>query len=1006
MHRGSQPKKNLSTIPRMNINRGRDQIHGDSVEVNNIGGDLVQNFATRSLSSRITRKLWDAVAGVGASHLSQQQFDRGLECLEGTREEVLEAIYAWLMSEDGSSPIYWISGAAGVGKSAIAMTIAKSYEGKGLASSFFFFRPDPKRNNPSAFALSIAHDLKVRMPFAEGYITRRISKDPTILEATLEDQFRELVFEPCLRNRLLRRILHQLSFVPKEPRLVIIDGLDECSDENTQRRILSTILSSYKQSRHFPLRFLICSRPEAWIREAFNEEDLRRLTQHFQLDDEIFPDRDIERYYLREFRNIRESPQFARLPFPEVWPSPEDLVCLVDKSSGQFVYAVTAVKFVTLRCSNPLTQLRTILDYTPDNPPSRSSFAAIDTLYQMILSDHPDPEQLLPVLAAILILPPHGLSSPEFIELLLGLPTGEIDIILRPMHSILNIRNADVPITAYHASFIDFLYDKSRSQCFHIDKAAQRDFFARRWIQALEPRNQPRSSDDQTKCTLWDGWTDFCLRVERPSEGLLFDLRKMDILAVYISVVLIHHEREELSSIITGPLEAIISWLAPLDGSPPVQVIRHFQVILTQYKSLLTAKSDESIQGQLRGSPRHELATLYHLVLTAHPDPERLRSILSAILVLPPHLKPSPTYIGLLFGLPPGEVILALQGMRSVLDVRGCEDEIRVRHPSFTDYLVDQKQSHEFHIDIRAQRHFIARQWLDSVSAFKMQMYSFDELYGDSTNSFFTEWMGFCTTKFTKPTQHLMNGLRDIDFASVFFCKHFPKFTGRYPLPRWSDTFQALRAWMVKVNRGYNFPHSVQGLVEKLEKSPKSFHLEQSSEPLSDDDLVVAVLITIEWPGDNRLVSDATRNYQRQAPLRIRECYCNILLPESEFGDPAKHLAYQEACTRVAKVYITEIEVLAKTGHEYELADVFGSLVDSSLLQRCQINTELLLSLKNLFGSVRERQEMRFLYASAGGIRARLYDWIGTFPESFAQEAAGLKAQVNALPWKKWQFKI
>ncbi|KAK1226723.1 hypothetical protein PQX77_010266 [Marasmius sp. AFHP31] len=461
-----------------NINQGRDQFNGSgNVQINNL-------VACKG-------RLWDEVAGVGASHSSKQQFDRGLERLEGTRVAIIDAILDWLASKDSSSPICWLSGAAGVGKSSIAMTVAKFCEGKQLASSFFFFRPDPKRNNPSAFVLSIAHDLVVRMPFARGYINERISKDPTILEARMEDQFRELVFKPCVRWGQLRWLISQLPLAPKEPTLVIIDGLDECSDEETQRHILLTILSSYKQSRHFPLRFLICSRREKWIQEAFVEENVRGLVRHFRLDDEVFPNRDIELYYLREFKKIRESPQFARLPFPESWPSPENLKYLVDKSSGQFAYAATMVKIVRTRGSNPLAQLSSILNYAFDNP--SESFAPIDLLYRMILSDHHNPKQLIPVLAAIFILPPHAPSSPEFIELLLGLRTGEVDIILRPMHSVLNIRDANISIVPFHASFMEFLYDELRSEHFYIDAFTQRDILARHWVQGLKPTNQPSS---------------------------------------------------------------------------------------------------------------------------------------------------------------------------------------------------------------------------------------------------------------------------------------------------------------------------------------------------------------------------------------------------------------------------------------------------------------------------------------------------------------------------------
>ncbi|KAJ8082927.1 hypothetical protein PM082_008784 [Marasmius tenuissimus] len=1192
MCRGSRPKDDHSAMPRTNINRGRDQILGDIVEVNNVGGDQVQqNFVTNLFSPRTTR-LQDRLAGVGASHLSQKQYDRGLECLEGTRVELIRAILDWLASKDWSSPVCWLSGATGVGKSSIAMTIAKSCEGKGLASSFFFFRPDPKRNNPSAFVLSIAHGLVERMPFARGYINKRIARYPTILEASMEDQFRELVFKPCVRWRQLRRLVSKLPLAPKEPSLVIIDGLDECSDEDTQRHILSTILYSYKQSRHFPLRFLICSRPEKWIREAFDEEDFRRLTQHFRLDDEVFPNRDIERYYLREFKRIRESPQFARLPFPRVWPSPEDLERLVDKSSGQFVYAATMIKVVSSRGSNPITQLRNMLDHDPpsgsfaavdylyqvvlsdhpnpdqlvlvlaaifilpphappssefielllglpigevdiilrpmhsvlnirdadvpiaayhasfmdflfdesrserfyigasarrevlarrwiqalkptnqssssdsaatctlwdgwvefcrnierpsqkllsdlrktdllticvnvalihrncrelssivtrpleaiiswlatmdDSPPVETiqyfqefleqlkpdgrPLTAIDSLYQMILSNHPNPEQLAHVLAAIFILPPHGPSSPEFIELLLGLPSGEVDVILRPMHSVLTIRGADIPIVAFHASFTDFLFDESRSERFYIGASAWREFLARRWIQALKPTNQPLSFDDQIKRTLWDRWTGFCLCVERPSKKLLSDLQKIDLLVISVNVALIHRKCKELSSVVTRPLEAVISWLAPMDGSLLVKTINHFQEFLEQFQHTLMVESDEresfltrvavipvtrlpsninSGPGQSRGSPYRELYTLYRLLLTAHPNRKKLRPILAAILVLRPHLKPSPEWIGLLFNMPPGDVVLLLQGMRPVLDVRGWGTEIRIRHPSFSEYLVDQGTSRDLHIDIPAQRDVIVRRWLHAVSAVKMQTYSSDQLYGDSTNSFFTEWMGFCTRS-TEPASNLIHRLRDIDFASVYFCTHFPTLTGRYYVSSWYTTFGDLRDWMAKFVRGLGFGNSLaQGVMDKLRILPKSFHLEQLAGPLLDADLVVAVLIATQCLAYDGTLTSATkenlRKYQRQAPLRITECHCNdhCQPTENESGDLAKHLAYQEACTRVLRAQVTEFELLAKSTRQAELVTIFHYVVGSSLLQHCRLDIELFSLCIKLFESAR-----------------------------------------------------
>ncbi|KAF9255318.1 hypothetical protein L218DRAFT_841182, partial [Marasmius fiardii PR-910] len=136
--------------------------------------------------------LWDKIAGVGASHNSDLQFDRG-SCMPGTRKTVLQLLHEWKDSGCQTHPVCWLSGAAGVGKSAIALSIAKEWETNGLVSSFFFFRSDPKRNNPISLILSIAHGLLVARPYLKDSMYQRITSDPHILEATLEDQYKELV---------------------------------------------------------------------------------------------------------------------------------------------------------------------------------------------------------------------------------------------------------------------------------------------------------------------------------------------------------------------------------------------------------------------------------------------------------------------------------------------------------------------------------------------------------------------------------------------------------------------------------------------------------------------------------------------------------------------------------------------------------------------------------------------------------------------------------------------
>ncbi|KAK1224531.1 hypothetical protein PQX77_012567 [Marasmius sp. AFHP31] len=411
---------------RQNINHGRDQNFNDrGYQTINNGGQIGQS-AGRDINHFYTtganfgrERLSNAIAGVGASHNAEHQFERG-QCLPGTREKAIESIYDWVSSNDQTCPVCWLSGPAGVGKSAIALTVAKSYEIEGrLASSFFFFRSDSKRNNPSALIPFIAHDLTSVTPLMQNCIDQRISKDPKILDATLEDQFNELVLQPALmwgEQRFLRGSSTDLSGSPVVPNIVIIDGLDECSDEDTQLRILSIIQSAYQQAPHFPLRFLICSRPESWIQEAFADDPLFQLSKRIVLDDSLAGREDTRTYYLHHFDEIVTCRRYRHIQFPSPWPSKRDLEILVEWACSQFVFAVTVIKFITDAGRHPIEQLRIIIEKIPLRRLRTSPYQQLDTLYEVILNANPDPEEVHDILAALLVLEGHLKTNSAHIE--------------------------------------------------------------------------------------------------------------------------------------------------------------------------------------------------------------------------------------------------------------------------------------------------------------------------------------------------------------------------------------------------------------------------------------------------------------------------------------------------------------------------------------------------------------------------------------------------------------
>ncbi|KAF9260616.1 hypothetical protein L218DRAFT_577441 [Marasmius fiardii PR-910] len=514
---------------------------------NNVGGNFNQNYYAIS-----SNPLWEAIADVGASHNSEIQVERG-RCLPGTRESVLKIIREWKRSGSGSSPVCWLSGAAGVGKSAIALTFAEECEDEGLVASFFFFRSDPKRNNPSSLVLSIAHGLVVTRPHLGPLVNQQITADPRILKATLENQYKKLV----LRN------LDHPSPSPAEasPDLVIIDGLDECSDPNTQQRVLSIIFSAAQQSLHSPLRFLICSRPEAWIRDVFVSSAYCSLTKHIKLDDSFRSWYDVELYFNQQFRAICSDPRYSQVEFPNPWPSSRVVELLVRIANGQFIYASTVIKFIMTEYTHPIEQLNIILgDRSTGNSDlsTQRPFHELDQLYHTVLCANPDPNKhLVPILAASLLLPNNDISrSPAFIERLLGFPTGTVTLTLRAMHSVVNVNGRLDNMRIYHTSFADFLFDQARSKEFFIDENYQLDFLAQRWLRALQTSKS--SAEQETDSELWKHWGDVCSLVDNPTRELLLQLDGL-----------------HLNALITGTLRFL-----QFDGFSAMRCLfRHFRTI-------------------------------------------------------------------------------------------------------------------------------------------------------------------------------------------------------------------------------------------------------------------------------------------------------------------------------------------------------------------------------------------------------------------------------------------
>jgi len=189
--------------------------------------------------------------------------------------------------------------------------------------------------------------------------------------------------------------LEQLIVIPLRnvgnmfpPCVVVLDALDECKDSGTTSIILSS-LSQYITELS-PIRFLVTSRPDTHIIDAFRSQQLSSATQRLilhevQLDVVEVTSRSTSPSSLSRIREDYE--------LDETWPSLRDVDSLVEKSSGLFIFAATSVNFIEDReCDDPEDQLTYLLcTAAPTEEEKSSPYHILDRLYTQVL-DHAYPD--------------------------------------------------------------------------------------------------------------------------------------------------------------------------------------------------------------------------------------------------------------------------------------------------------------------------------------------------------------------------------------------------------------------------------------------------------------------------------------------------------------------------------------------------------------------------------------------------------------------------------------
>ena len=372
-------------------------------------------------------------------------------CLKGTRENVLDEIDQWTEDFD-QSPIFWLHGLAGTGKTTIAQTISERLFADGrLGASFFCSSGTDDRSNLRLIFPTLAFQLSQRYPKFRSSLTPLLQFNPDITYQSLQDQMEKFLVEP-LRSADISTV-------------IVIDALDECKDENPESAILPVLGKSILDVPR--VKLFVTSRPDPHIVTGFRGP-LQDLTDIFVLHgvEPRIVDQDIRHFFEHELSKLAR-----RRGGEEGWPTSEQLDSLCRRAAGFFVYAVATVNFLDHHLDDPRDQLDVIMK-SPESTAWEGEatlevYNSLDTLYASILhasfhKNKPKDDDVVRSVLSCVVLTTDPLS-PSAITTLLDLSHHKVKRVLELTRSLLiPSSDSDEPIRPFHKSFPDFITDQTR----------------------------------------------------------------------------------------------------------------------------------------------------------------------------------------------------------------------------------------------------------------------------------------------------------------------------------------------------------------------------------------------------------------------------------------------------------------------------------------------------------------------------------------------------------------